>query len=222
MQTVEHRWSRSTDPLTEKQWETAIELFKEKLAWFHNLARYRMAKVVRAITEAAAQEELSLFTRSETTGEFSPSPAALWCVEQAAYARFNECQMSPAAPHHLLVPHIFDVAMPSKLPPDVLPGNEWIFVTTGSLESFLAALSKRQAPRATADRSPKAKASATAVAEWARRYFAEFTEPVAPGWDVALHAFQERFPSAPSTQFRDKVWPTRPSWMPRKHRAKKG
>lgn len=145
-QNVERRWTSGQNPLSEPEWSRAIEIFNEHFSGIHQAAGYRTASVIRTITEAAAQERLKMFTRSDA-GEFTVSPASHWSAE-GAFWRFGECQMNPLVPYILTVPHIVDIVMPAELPAKLLPGNEWIFVETASLNVFLTSLSDTELPSA--------------------------------------------------------------------------
>ncbi len=138
-ETILARLNNGQPMLKQAEWDRAKEFFLHHLDQRYQLAGYRMSAVMRAIVEAAAQQKLSMATRL-SNGVIVASPPNDWATEWA-YSRFTECQMNPAAPFVKTLPGTLHGIALAQWQVDLLPGNEWLFVETNSLESFVASLS---------------------------------------------------------------------------------
>ena len=118
------------------EWERAIALYSVNV--FPNIAaaRRKMVKLMRVIVDGAAHQKLFMVTRNQFGLPVASSPSE-WATEWA-YPRFAECQMNPSLPFTNTHP---PVLLGANLPGDridLLPGNQWIFVETESLQTFIS------------------------------------------------------------------------------------
>lgn len=201
------------------EWKRAVDLYAINVLPAVAAARRKMAVLMRIMIDAAAHQKLSMATRTNL-GLLVSSPPSEWTTEWA-YPRFAECQMNPFLPFTNTHPTVlFGVNLPGS-PIDLIPGNNWIFVETKSLDTFIGSLPKIKAKaQKPTDRSVKKKVPDGAASEWAAKYFVQFSDPNGPLRDDAETAFLSAFPTGSTTQFREKVWPLRPLWM--KRRAPRG
>lgn len=118
------------------EWERSVELYSKNI--FPNIvaARRKMGVLMRTIVEAAAHQKLFMVTRNQF-GLPVASSSSEWATEWA-YPRFAECQMNPSLPFtNIHPPVLLGANIPgSRL--DLLPGNQWIFVETASLQTFMS------------------------------------------------------------------------------------
>lgn len=125
--------------LSNTEWERALELYCIHVLPNIMAARRKFGVLMRTIIEAAAHQKLVMATRN-SIGLPVASPPAEWTTEWA-YPRFAECQMNPLAPFVNMHPRIlFGARLPGDRM-DRIPGNQWIFVETESLEALLSSLS---------------------------------------------------------------------------------
>jgi len=131
---------------SEDEWDRAVKLFATHLVPQIKTAINRMSAVMRTMIEGAAQQNLHMVTRSKF-GLPLASPPNEWATEWA-YSRFSECQMNPAAPFANMQPPSLRGPQLPRGQIDLIPGNEWLFVETASLQAFLAEIASDRAASA--------------------------------------------------------------------------
>ncbi|MHA6688200.1 hypothetical protein ACX3P0_21880 [Mesorhizobium sp. A556] len=134
---IQENWRKTMNPLTDEQWQQAIAFYNQSIAPKRASANSRLVPLTVAMVEAAAQGNLQFATLS-SDGDYVPSDPRHW-RNGDAYGRFAECQMNPDAPATVAYPTIYDVTF-NRSDPQILPGNQWIFVETKSLDALLQSL----------------------------------------------------------------------------------
>ncbi|TIL25740.1 MAG: hypothetical protein E5Y88_12395 [Mesorhizobium sp.] len=132
------------NPLTSGEWTAAEEIY-ETHERKRNFAAIKMAhEVRRAMTRALTDGVLISATRSN--GRYQEILAEHWNDEARTAWRFIESQMYLADPWQENWPTALEELTHVEMPPAIVPGNAWIFVTEASLDHFNA-VSADDAPR---------------------------------------------------------------------------
>ncbi|RWO78006.1 MAG: hypothetical protein EOS18_20305 [Mesorhizobium sp.] len=129
-----------SNPLTPDEWKAAEELYEihEK---GRNLISIKMAHTIRRTMMRALIDGI-LVSATRDRGEYREIPARHWNDEPATVWRFIESQMYPADPWKENWPTALEEWARYEAPPALVPGNDWIFVTRGSLDALKRELSR--------------------------------------------------------------------------------
>jgi hypothetical protein len=125
-------------PLTEQEWHVAFELYAEHQWPAFQRATAMMSQHILPRMMAALANGL-LVASCRIGSRFVPIHRDAWIDEKLACPRFVESQMNPSDPDKNIYPTLWSAVF-DRPPPELLPGNAWVFVTAESLQSFISQL----------------------------------------------------------------------------------